>query len=153
MWMISLIIICLFPDYEDYENEEMDGEDDMDRDRGTYEIIIDGVGGTGSSPGGSSIDDVRPPNGGMGPREPPREAARSAAVRPCDTSAELFTLQSTRLNAAQPLKGKLTNCHNSGCERYVNRDNYGKQHLIVTASKASSQIIPEVDQNVQERDL
>ncbi|KOB73141.1 putative voltage-gated calcium channel alpha2-delta subunit 1, partial [Operophtera brumata] len=50
-------------------------------------------------------------------REPPREAARSAAVRPCDTSAELYQLQSTRLNQAQPLKGKLTNCHNSGCER------------------------------------
>lgn len=60
--------------------------------------------------------EVPPVNPGP-PREPPREAARSAAVRPCDTSAELFTLQSTRLNAAQPLKGKLTNCHNSGCER------------------------------------
>lgn len=97
----------------------MDGDDDMDRDRGTYEIIIDGVGGTGSNAGGSSGgEEVRPPSGNGGPREPPREAARSAAVRPCDTSAELFTLQSTRLNAAQPLKGKLTNCHNSGCERY-----------------------------------
>ncbi|KAL0901338.1 hypothetical protein ABMA27_006618 [Loxostege sticticalis] len=118
-------------DYEDYENEEMDGEDDMDRDRGTYEIIIDGVGGTGSSPGGSSIDDVRPPNGGMGPREPPREAARSAAVRPCDTSAELFTQQSTRLNAAQPLKGKLTNCHNSGCERPFSVQKIPHSNLIL----------------------
>lgn len=88
----------------------MEHDDDLDRDRGTYEIIIDGMGGTDKG-------HEAPPASPGPPREPPREAARSAAVRPCDTSAELFTLQSTRLNAAQPLKGKLTNCHNSGCER------------------------------------
>ncbi|CAH2236386.1 jg10766 [Pararge aegeria aegeria] len=96
-------------DYEDYENEDLESDDELDRDRGTYEIIIDGIGA-------SDRHDVPVVSPGP-PREPPREAARSAAVRPCDTSAELFTLQSTRLNAAQPLKGKLTNCHNSGCER------------------------------------
>lgn len=101
-------------DYEDYESEQ--DSDDTERDRGTYEIIINGMGAT--------EDKTRePPPVGLpapGPaREPPREAVRSAAVRPCDTSAELFTLQSTRLDTAQPLKGKLTNCHNSGCERYM----------------------------------
>ncbi|KAI8438731.1 hypothetical protein MSG28_011143 [Choristoneura fumiferana] len=102
-------------DYEDYENEELDADED-DRDRGKYEIIIDGFGAEKGPEEGRA-----PPTGSQGgsaPREPPREAARSAAVRPCDTSAELFTLQSSRLNAAQPLKGKLTNCHNSGCERW-----------------------------------
>ncbi|KAM3967735.1 LOW QUALITY PROTEIN: voltage-dependent calcium channel subunit stolid [Aphomia sociella] len=124
-------------DYEDYENEDSESDDDLDRDRGTYEIIIDGMGSSGGSGGG----DVEPPrggggNGGLGggsaiPREPPREAARSAAVRPCDTSAELFTLQSTRLNAAQPLKGKLTNCHNSGCERPFSVQKIPHSNLIL----------------------
>lgn len=108
-------------DYEDYESEDTsDGGDSVDRDRGTYEIVIDGLGGGGGN-GGDEEKDPHEHSSGLpipGPaREPPREAVRSAAVRPCDTSAELFTLQSSRLNAAQPLKGKLTNCHNSGCER------------------------------------
>lgn len=100
-------------DYEDYETEDMENDDDLDRDRGTYEIIIDGLGE--STRDGGRVPPPPPAAGGVPP--PPREAARSAAVRPCDTSAELFTLQSSRLNTAQPLKGKLTNCHNSGCER------------------------------------
>ncbi|XP_022130225.2 voltage-dependent calcium channel subunit alpha-2/delta-3 isoform X1 [Pieris rapae] len=104
-------------DYEDYE-----GEEDLERDHGTYEIIIDGVGDVNHEPS------APPPHM---PREPPREAARSAAVRPCDTSAELFTLQSTRLNAAQPLKGKLTNCHNSGCERPFSVQKIPHSNLIL----------------------
>lgn len=103
-------------DYEDYEGEDVDHDDDTDRDRGTYEIILDGGG---ESPRGGPAGAPPPPPPAPSPREPSREAVRSAAVRPCDTSAELFTLQSTRLSAAQPLKGKLTNCHNSGCERCV----------------------------------
>ncbi|XP_045445989.1 voltage-dependent calcium channel subunit alpha-2/delta-3 [Melitaea cinxia] len=111
-------------DYEDYENEDMENEDDPDRDRGTYEIIIDGLGEV-SREGGA-------PAASPGPaREPPRSAVRSAAVRPCDTSAELFTLQSGRLNAAQPLKGKLTNCHNSGCERPFSVQKIPHSNLIL----------------------
>ncbi|XP_023946898.1 voltage-dependent calcium channel subunit alpha-2/delta-4 isoform X1 [Bicyclus anynana] len=110
-------------DYEDYENEDLEHEDEMDRDRGTYEIIIDGMGA-------SDRHEVPVVSPGP-PREPPREAARSAAVRPCDTSAELFTLQSTRLNAAQPLKGKLTNCHNSGCERPFSVQKIPHSNLIL----------------------
>ncbi|KAJ2948127.1 hypothetical protein O0L34_g9926 [Tuta absoluta] len=110
--------------YEDYENEDLDS-DDIERDRGTYEIIIDGVGGSEEK----GLDPVPPALGP--PREPPREAVRSAAVRPCDTSAELFVLQSTRLNAAQPLKGKLTNCHNSGCERPFSVQKIPHSNLIL----------------------
>ncbi|XP_059050982.1 voltage-dependent calcium channel subunit alpha-2/delta-4 isoform X3 [Achroia grisella] len=122
-------------DYEDYENEDSESEDDLDRDRGTYEIIIDGIGGSGG--GGGAAEPPRGAGGGANAgtggagREPPREAARSAAVRPCDTSAELFTLQSTRLNAAQPLKGKLTNCHNSGCERPFSVQKIQHSNLIL----------------------
>ncbi|XP_052757557.1 voltage-dependent calcium channel subunit alpha-2/delta-4 isoform X4 [Galleria mellonella] len=124
-------------DYEDYENEDSENEEDLDRDRGTYEIIIDGIGGSGSNSGNGDAEPTRGGNGGAGggnggtPREPPREAARSAAVRPCDTSAELFTLQATRLNAAQPLKGKLTNCHNSGCERPFSVQKIQHSNLIL----------------------
>ncbi|KAL4716978.1 hypothetical protein ACJJTC_012789 [Scirpophaga incertulas] len=109
-------------DYEDYENED---SEDEERDRGTYEIIIEGAGGSG---GAGAETERREP----GPaREPPREAARSAAVRPCDTSAELFALQSARLTAAQPLKGKLTNCHNSGCERPFSVQKIPHSNLIL----------------------
>lgn len=36
--------------------------------------------------------------------------------RRCDRKVNLYTLQPDKLNN-NPLKGKLTNCHNSGCER------------------------------------
>ncbi|XP_004930281.2 voltage-dependent calcium channel subunit alpha-2/delta-3 isoform X2 [Bombyx mori] len=115
-------------DYEDYEGEDVDHDDDTDRDRGTYEIILDG-GGEG--PRGGPAGAPPPPPPAPSPREPSREAVRSAAVRPCDTSAELFTLQSTRLSAAQPLKGKLTNCHNSGCERPFSVQKIPHSNLIL----------------------
>lgn len=38
--------------------------------------------------------------------------------RRCDRKVSLYTLQPDKLNN-NPLKGKLTNCHNSGCERFV----------------------------------
>ncbi|KAF9421397.1 hypothetical protein HW555_002612 [Spodoptera exigua] len=117
-------------DYEDYESEDMENDDDLDRDRGTYEIIIDGLGES-SRDTGRVHPGPPPPSSGGAPPPPPREAARSAAVRPCDTSAELFTLQSSRLNTAQPLKGKLTNCHNSGCERPFSVQKIPHSNLIL----------------------
>lgn len=42
-------------------------------------------------------------------------------VRRCDRKVDLYMLQPDRLNTSgqsNPLKGKLTNCHVSGCERY-----------------------------------
>lgn len=122
-------ITFVITDYEDYESEDMENDDDLDRDRGTYEIIIDGLGET-SRDGGRNHGGPSPSPGGGAPPPPPREAARSAAVRPCDTSAELFTLQSSRLNTAQPLKGKLTNCHNSGCERLVVKQGFPRSSQI-----------------------
>lgn len=41
--------------------------------------------------------------------------------RPCEKKVYLYNLQPERLNTSgmsNPLKGKLTNCHASGCERY-----------------------------------
>jgi len=42
--------------------------------------------------------------------------------RPCDKRVDLYILQPDRLNTSgqfNPLKGKLTNCHVTGCERLV----------------------------------
>lgn len=42
-------------------------------------------------------------------------------IRPCDKKVDLYILQPERLNTSgqsNPLKGKLTNCHITGCERY-----------------------------------
>lgn len=41
-------------------------------------------------------------------------------VRLCDRKVDLYVLQPDKLNItgqSNPLKGKLTNCHYSGCER------------------------------------
>lgn len=41
-------------------------------------------------------------------------------TRPCDRKVDLYALQPERLNTSgqnNPLKGKLTNCHITGCER------------------------------------
>jgi hypothetical protein len=42
--------------------------------------------------------------------------------RPCDKRVDLYILQPDRLNTSgqfNPLKGKLTNCHVTGCERWA----------------------------------
>lgn len=44
-------------------------------------------------------------------------------TRPCDRKVDLYALQPERLNTSgqnNPLKGKLTNCHVTGCERCSN---------------------------------
>ncbi|XP_017878460.1 voltage-dependent calcium channel subunit alpha-2/delta-4 isoform X2 [Ceratina calcarata] len=38
-------------------------------------------------------------------------------LRSCEKTTDLYILQPGRLNSSNPLKGKLTNCHDSGCER------------------------------------
>lgn len=43
-------------------------------------------------------------------------------TRTCKKSVDLYVLQPNRLNMSgsfNPLKGKLTNCHATGCERYI----------------------------------
>lgn len=42
-------------------------------------------------------------------------------IRLCDHKVDLYVLQPDKLNSSgqnNPLKGKLTNCHYTGCERY-----------------------------------
>ncbi|XP_057336996.1 voltage-dependent calcium channel subunit alpha-2/delta-3 isoform X1 [Microplitis mediator] len=59
------------------------------------------------------------------PTVPPATHATSAQytinkVRPCEKKTDLYILQPERLNTSgqsNPLKGKLTNCHVTGCER------------------------------------
>lgn len=46
--------------------------------------------------------------------------SNGSSPRPCDKRVYLYNLQPDRLNTSgifNPLKGKLTNCHSSGCER------------------------------------
>lgn len=46
--------------------------------------------------------------------------SNSTVPRPCEKRVYLYNLQPDRLNTSgmfNPLKGKLTNCHASGCER------------------------------------
>jgi hypothetical protein len=46
----------------------------------------------------------------------------SGPARPCEKRVDLYALQADRLNtsgAFNPLKGKLTNCHVTGCERCI----------------------------------
>lgn len=56
-----------------------------------------------------------PPAGPPSPSLPPGAAT---GIRQCDKRTDLYVLQADRLNMSQPLKGKLTNCHVTGCERY-----------------------------------
>ncbi|KAG5895094.1 hypothetical protein JTB14_023267 [Gonioctena quinquepunctata] len=55
-------------------------------------------------------------------------------VRPCDRKVDLYTLQPEKLNTSgqsNPLKGKLTNCHNSGCERPFSVQKIPHSNLIL----------------------
>lgn len=59
------------------------------------------------------------------PASPPTTRATSAhytarKLRSCEKKTDLYILQPERLNTSgqnNPLKGKLTNCHVTGCER------------------------------------
>lgn len=52
-------------------------------------------------------------------------------TRPCDLKTDLFVLQPERLNSSTPLKGKLTNCHSSGCERPFSVQKIPHSNLIL----------------------
>jgi hypothetical protein len=56
------------------------------------------------------------------PPPPPKSTAPvpTGPARPCEKRSDLYVLQPERLNTSgsfNPLKGKLTNCHVTGCER------------------------------------
>ncbi|KAL1492838.1 hypothetical protein ABEB36_011020 [Hypothenemus hampei] len=55
-------------------------------------------------------------------------------TRPCDRKVELYVLQPDRLNTSgqnNPLKGKLTNCHITGCERPFSVQKIPHSNLIL----------------------
>lgn len=55
-------------------------------------------------------------------------------ARTCDLRTDLYILQPERLNAtgqSNPLKGKLTNCHSSGCERPFSVQKIPNSNLIL----------------------
>ncbi|XP_049864524.1 voltage-dependent calcium channel subunit alpha-2/delta-3 isoform X3 [Schistocerca gregaria] len=56
--------------------------------------------------------------------------ANKTQPRPCDKRVDLYILQPDRLNI-NPLKGKLTNCHSTGCERPFSVQKIPKSNLIL----------------------
>ncbi|KAL7039794.1 hypothetical protein ACKWTF_000119 [Chironomus riparius] len=64
----------------------------------------------------------------------PRVVPDPAHARPCDLKTDLYLLQPDRLNQSgqsNPLKGKLTNCHASGCERPFSVQKIPHSNLIL----------------------
>lgn len=61
----------------------------------------------------------------------PRVQPDPLHARPCDLRTDLYVLQPERLNSSTPLKGKLTNCHASGCERPFSVQKIPHSNLIL----------------------
>lgn len=78
-----------------------------------------------------------PPPPAPPPQQPipgPRVTADLRHARTCDLKTDLYILQPDRLNAtgqSNPLKGKLTNCHSSGCERPFSVQKIPHSNLIL----------------------
>ncbi|XP_069684436.1 voltage-dependent calcium channel subunit alpha-2/delta-3 isoform X2 [Periplaneta americana] len=93
----------------------------------------------------STRDDGRLPNGGstletqtkqqFPPSTPISPLANNRTMpRPCDKRVDLYILQPDRLNTSgqfNPLKGKLTNCHITGCERPFSVQKIPRSNLIL----------------------
>ncbi|BES90285.1 Calcium channel [Nesidiocoris tenuis] len=86
---------------------------------------------------GNSLDEQRlPPTQATKPptimyRVPPNG---SFHARPCNKKVDLYVLQPDRLNSSglnNPLKGKLTNCHVTGCERPFSVQKIRHSNLIL----------------------
>lgn len=70
----------------------------------------------------------------VSPAAGPRVVPDPAHARPCDLKTDLYLLQPDRLNSSgqsNPLKGKLTNCHSSGCERPFSVQKIPHSNLIL----------------------
>ncbi|XP_037043821.1 voltage-dependent calcium channel subunit alpha-2/delta-4 isoform X2 [Bradysia coprophila] len=65
------------------------------------------------------------------PPPTPRVTTNQHNSRPCDLKTDLYILQPERLNSSTPLKGKLTNCHSSGCERPFSVQKIPHSNLIL----------------------
>lgn len=77
---------------------------------------------------------VTPPPRVSPPPLGPRVVPDPSHARPCDLKTDLYVLQPDRLNSSgqsNPLKGKLTNCHSSGCERPFSVQKIPHSNLIL----------------------
>ncbi|XP_075214887.1 voltage-dependent calcium channel subunit stolid [Lycorma delicatula] len=73
-----------------------------------------------------------PPVMASPPIASPRPSAnRTHHARPCTKKVDLYILQPGRLNNSNPLKGKLTNCHVTGCERPFSVQKIPRSNLIL----------------------
>lgn len=75
-----------------------------------------------------------PPRSSIPSASGPRIIPDPLTARPCDLRTDLFVLQPDRLNVSgqsTPLKGKLTNCHSSGCERPFSVQKIPHSNLIL----------------------
>lgn len=93
----------------------------------------------------STRDDGRVLNGGstsetqtrqqLPPSTPTSPLVNNRSMpRPCDKRVDLYILQPDRLNTSgqfNPLKGKLTNCHVTGCERPFSVQKIPRSNLIL----------------------
>lgn len=71
------------------------------------------------------------PKATAAPATPQKVIPDASYTRPCDLKTDLFVLQPDRLNSSTPLKGKLTNCHSSGCERPFSVQKIPHSNLIL----------------------
>ncbi|KAL7299673.1 hypothetical protein TKK_0007430 [Trichogramma kaykai] len=101
----------------------------------TDEVVIenDNGNGNGNNGNGASYPSVvqessTPPTHSTTTNFPPHK------LRFCEKHTDLYVLQPDRLNASgqgNPLKGKLTNCHMSGCERPFSVQKISYTNLIL----------------------
>ncbi|RZC42869.1 Ankyrin repeat domain containing protein [Asbolus verrucosus] len=81
-------------------------------------------------------DPIIPPPHTNPPFVPPYESdpMEGVGVRPCDRKVDLYILQPDKLNVSgqsDPLKGKLTNCHVTACERPFSVQKIPHSNLIL----------------------
>ncbi|EDV99049.1 GH13254 [Drosophila grimshawi] len=82
----------------------------------------------------ADADYTTPPPKQHKPHSGPRFMADPQNARRCDLRTDLYMLQPERLNQGgqnNPLKGKLTNCHVSGCERPFSVQKIPHSNLIL----------------------
>ncbi|XP_023705860.1 voltage-dependent calcium channel subunit alpha-2/delta-3 isoform X6 [Cryptotermes secundus] len=134
-WAFSRVVwlamqINLFPNWvlsdddgtvysEDYETNNFDQYSTRDETR-----VLNG-----GSPSETQIKQQLPPSTPTSPL-----ANNRTMPRPCDKRVDLYVLQPDRLNTSgqfNPLKGKLTNCHITGCERPFSVQKIPRSNLIL----------------------
>ncbi|XP_023166211.2 voltage-dependent calcium channel subunit alpha-2/delta-3 isoform X1 [Drosophila hydei] len=82
----------------------------------------------------ADVEYTTPPPKQHRPHSGPRFAPDPQNARRCDLRTDLYMLQPERLNQGgqnNPLKGKLTNCHVSGCERPFSVQKIPHSNLIL----------------------